>query len=1428
MACRRCGTVLDKATDLTPTLRNQPEPPTSGGRLSRLAQARRAKEAAQGGPKPETSDLFSSLRSDAPPPPDYSSRMDEDDEADPTLSAALRQVRSEEDGEAAETPGDSATETFVPPPFEMPRPAPLPLPAVDPGQRLAALPDFGLPVNPPQQPTSPFSLSELGALMNAEAEPEAAFEAPSNPAIGEMGDDTSLPDWFDRDAAKASTSLPKRPEAVQEEAPRIGFSENTNSMPDWLRELSGSAATEKPLDESVAPRIGQTPEDTGELPDWLRNTGEKSERKPVNQPSGGPVEKKPNNPEIPDWLKQATGALPSTTRPSFGDVEVEQRLNFAFDETTDRAKEIKPGQVDHFGKDRLRQSRHTGLTDLLGLPPLRDDEEDEVQDQGTGLEAATAQTFQPAQAQPAAFNNFSVPDFPEPATAADNGLNLPDFPQSDFSQPATLYNGLAPWLEGLAPPRLDATAAASVAPTGYDLPPLPDLAPLPDSYDEPDQTEADDSRYSSSLVPWLVGLRPPAMDAFASTAKAPDLPDMLFGEDSTTENPPLTGENITDTRSFSVRDMFHQTDMVSQEFLPPVVAENPLEIDYETGQLPEWLRDEAGTSEAVLPPPPRFLSAGSMAPLALPPLPGDEMPPEDMETIPFEIPSFEGPVAPPNPTTLASVTGNQPLNYQLPDFLAEADSEPPLAISDSEMPSFLANLSPAPGKETIENDLPDFLTEHNLQAEHETLPDFLADQPSTPAFQSGADGLPDFLTQSPNFAVEMPGANAPLPDFLSRFEDDANPPLAAIDSPTSSLGNSLEFLRAEADANTAEAGSDEAIPDWLQAMTEGRSEIAAPKITTGYSPLATGSQDVSTDQQAELPEWLRTEAASASPVEPLSIDRPVFEQEAALPVEAPFSFELPPEPPATSPTPPVVAMPTSFAMEAPPSPAVSPSAEMNQFLAGLGDTGTDGLSSARLPSWLQEQSPENEIPEFKVPETGELPDWLNEKAANPAPASAKAPGPAEFGVDDPTRPDFDNFLSGAQPSFGSSNFLSDVEGPAWLRSSTQSKAPTAPLRTPEAPNPGGLPGWLRSVTPAATVEEENAPTTVGDSQFNAVEASDNRYTLPGITLPPQLASAAVLGALLAPTGLAIVKPATEKPPVVLPMGMRPEHLVRWGLSLLLLLAALVGLNLSLTTAPVAITPVVQSVYNEIDQLPANAKVLISFDWEADRYGEMRPLAQTLTAHVLAKRVRLVTFSLNPQGPALANGVLKELIDKDGYGNSTFYRYKENYLNLGWRSGQEVALRSLAQNMGDMLDYRENAPASTTPVMSGINGLADFDLVIVLAGDEGNVRSWVEQIGVQPGSHILFGTPAAVEPLARPYTLNPNPALRNDTQARSRGLIAGLNQTTQYAQLLSDNRQIKTDDKLDLNRRLSAQTLGALLLIVVVIVANVWYLARRRQ
>ena len=1619
LACRNCGTVLHSGAEAPiggsetgprrqggrvplPSAETPDNSAGGGSRLSRLAQARRAKEAAEGKSGSDSgADWFGSLRSDAPPPADYATRMDEDDESDPNLSAALRQVRAEEDEDLAIgidstppvpgwNPSSPAVERPPLPSFgfdslSSPTPASPPPAAPSFGSAAgSAAGSFGSSSTASSSDSSGsgFNFPDLDSLL---AESATLSEQEANPNLGDIGEDTSIPDWLSNQA----TPTPPPPVNVAPPAPSGNFSDSGDNVPDWLRNLTTTDSL-PPLPVQAAepaPRVGQQPDETGELPDWLKNAKSNNSYRET-PPLEFSSRTETGTADIPEWLRRSTDSLPADTRPSFGDVDVEQRLNFAFDETTDPGEQLPT--VNHIDPIPVQRG-HTGLTDLLGLPPLSAADEAEAaagsfdlgglpafpesnapsfgtsagsgsfdfgnlpafpesnagsfdpaslpafpEDNIGGYGAPSAgsssfdfgslpafpETSEPSSGTSAGSGSFdfdSLPAFPEtnsesfsmgaiptfPETSIGSGTfdfgnlpafpdsnassfdtgassgtfdfgslpafpetsepsfntgassgtfdfgnlpafpeasagsdsfnigdlpafpdtnassfdtgassgsfdfgNLPAFPDSNASSFGTASDSfgmgdlpafpdsaavpgdlpalpdflldssaqsansaaLAPWLQGLELPTLEpaqpAIAYDTFSSTSFpeldsassatglpELPALGDLMPWEEAALPADN--AFPAEAPATLVPWLQGLEPPTLESAHGMEDSFGLPDLLLSDDPTNENPPIR-DDITDTRSFSARDMFRSTDALGLGLGASLASQaeaSPVESNSAegTGELPSWLRDMTA-AEPSTPAPLNLAPAGPMAPLVLPPLPGDEEP-EETEPVPFVMPSFEGPVAPPNPTTLASVSGGQPVDFELPDFLSESSHE---AASE------------APPAAPVQPEVPLSLRE-----------------------------MPSFLTGDLPFRTK---ADPVLPDFLSGLSADASTPSRPL--PPIVEDNSLDFLREEAAQVAPDVPEEAEIPPWLQAMAQGQLQTPPPKTTSSYSPMGMGVSRAE-EQQAELPEWLRTEGASAA--EPVSIPTPDFVQEAALPV----AESVQPLPPAAS------------------SPMTP---EVNQFLSSLGSGNTtDGLSPSRLPEWLQDSSqPANpEILEFNIPGTGELPEWLNERDS----ASA-APLP-QTGPISPPAPAFDNMLDdlgGATPGFANASFLGDVEGPAWLRNSLQSKQPeTGPARPTELPNSGTgphtVPSWLRSMAPTATVEEETQPISFENFGVTSDAATD----LPQVALPPQLASAAVLATLLTPAAAGAV--ITRKRTTALPMNLKVEQALRYGLSILLLAVALLGLMANpLSVQPVAITPEVQNVYNQIDSLTSDSKVLISYDWEADRYGEMRPLAQTLTAHVMAKRAQIATFSLNPQGPALADQVLNELTDNEEYGNSSFYHYGLNYLNMGWRSGQEVALRSLNGDLGTLNDYRNGAPVTSSQVLNGINSISDFNLIIVLAGDEGSVRAWVEQVGIAPGSQMILATPAAIEPLARPYAIVPNAdtTLEANTQVRARGLIAGLSGAAQYDQLLFDQLNVHGASGLDIDRRLSAQTLAALLLIVVVIVANGVYLARRRQ
>jgi hypothetical protein len=1355
-----------------------------------LAEARRKKEAEEGGSKRESgSDWLGGLRSDAPPPEDYATGMDEDDEVDAGLSAALRQAQEEEDADlfAGVEPAPALSEP--------------------------ALPDFE-PASPMFSPEERFNLPPLSA---PQAEPS-----------GE-----GLPDWlltlsgepaaessphFAAESLPALPDLPIQPFGSEPAAPaQPAASTGGDNTPDWLLDLSATPSSPSMTDEVIPPPIASPGVEsaTGELPDWLQDLKGAPPAK-----FEAPQEQAPAN-EVPGWLRSSTDSLPAPARPTFGDIDVEERLSFAFDEpmpspplTDDLNPLIGSADVPTRPTTSGFARRSLSITDLLGRT--------------AGVESPSIQ---------------DEPTRPIP----------PNLGQTD-------ENDLVPWLRGLQPPTLEPPVQAApdlpdfllstpALPNLPDIPaPMPDIpAPVAEEPELPDflrdlepaepapQAEpvsAVEPDYPSHLVPWLQGLRPPPLEEAEAEAATPATPEPLLPAVPAPEPVipppaprPVQPESDTSiSRTFSFREMLRATNELSdslenEQVIPPAfedfepekpaqpelpAAPGSVESEEETtsrASLPPWLNASA---EAAAPP---------VAP-AFPPSPtpsflfGDEEE-EETEMLPFAPPAFDGaPALPSNQPSLASIGGGAPPDLQLADFLSDTPATPAAASSSEEnLPDFFKEMSQAappasdlPSTSAGEPDLPDFLRDMAgpspaTPAAEPELPDFLREMAS-PAAPSGslpeAEPNPDFLA---SLGIEpVGGTEESLPDW-------ATPPPAA---PTAQGGEGLDFLRSEAAAMAAEPEEEAPMPDWLAALSSGQAPVVAPKASTGYSPMSMGTSRAE-EQQTELPSWLQEAGAvEAAPVAPAP-SAPV--EEAALPADF-FGQAATPE----APTP----------VKPPEAPPASRGFQIN----------TDELpDAAQLPDWLSETPAAPAEPEFVLP--AKLPEWLDENDANAVPLAledltAEEPASSPEAATPPAfESNLDDVITNVPGRFSGANFLGDIEGPAWLRSSGQPKTvkpDTGALASAEASQEPLVPSWLRTVAAQPVEEEEVAPAAPVLFQ----EPDEN---LPQVTLPPQLASAAVLSTLLVPA-TAITIATEEEAPSRLPFKLPSAQLVRYGLYILLALVTGLALLATPRIDSLTITPAVQTFYDQVDSLAPNSKVLISYDWEADRSGEMKPLAQAVTQHIMAKRARLVTISLNPQGPALASQVTDELATNPNYGNNSFYSYGRNYLNLGWRTGNEAAVRGLFSNMGGLTDYKNLQRAGDTQAMQGINSLADFDLVIVLAGDEGSVRTWVEQFGIQPGSGLLFGVPSAVEPLARPYAQglpSADPNLRTtEKQVRARAMLAGLSGTAQYDQLLRDKLNLITDQNLSLASRLSAQSLAALLLVLIVLVANVVYLLRRRE
>jgi hypothetical protein len=254
--------------------------------------------------------------------------------------------------------------------------------------------------------------------------------------------------------------------------------------------------------------------------------------------------------------------------------------------------------------------------------------------------------------------------------------------------------------------------------------------------------------------------------------------------------------------------------------------------------------------------------------------------------------------------------------------------------------------------------------------------------------------------------------------------------------------------------------------------------------------------------------------------------------------------------------------------------------------------------------------------------------------------------------------------------------------------------------------------------------------------------------------------------------IVVSRPAVEVP---VPEG-RWTRLWRWArLRLVYLLVALaviapflVGGIWSWANLPVA--PDVKGVYEAVEALPEGAAVLVAYDYDPATVGELRPQALALTHHLMARGLRIMTLSLLPEGPALAQDIFQQAAPAHPE-----VIYGRNYINLGYLAGQEAALRAFARDPLDAVrrDYVTREPLADFAALKGVEGIEDVALIIELAGNQESPRRWIEQVGSRYDVGLVAGVTAAAEPQVRPYYQS----------GQLGGLISGLPGAAQYELLI---------------------------------------------
>jgi hypothetical protein len=233
-----------------------------------------------------------------------------------------------------------------------------------------------------------------------------------------------------------------------------------------------------------------------------------------------------------------------------------------------------------------------------------------------------------------------------------------------------------------------------------------------------------------------------------------------------------------------------------------------------------------------------------------------------------------------------------------------------------------------------------------------------------------------------------------------------------------------------------------------------------------------------------------------------------------------------------------------------------------------------------------------------------------------------------------------------------------------------------------------------------------------------------------------------------------------------------NRLWRWAIALLLILAVafpFLSTQTRLTPPTTLNTSDKYATSNLIDALPANAPVLMAFDYEPSLSGELEAVAAPLVDQLQAKGARLALISTSATGPALA----EHFFNSASLVNSHQYKSGEQYINFGYLAGGPTGIAYFAASPSTAMPATvDGGSAWTTTALQGVLQLKDFLAVIILTDNADTGRNWIEQSGRYLGqTPMIMIVSTQAEPMIRPYF----------DSGQLKGLVSGLVDAKTYEQ-----------------------------------------------
>jgi hypothetical protein len=251
---------------------------------------------------------------------------------------------------------------------------------------------------------------------------------------------------------------------------------------------------------------------------------------------------------------------------------------------------------------------------------------------------------------------------------------------------------------------------------------------------------------------------------------------------------------------------------------------------------------------------------------------------------------------------------------------------------------------------------------------------------------------------------------------------------------------------------------------------------------------------------------------------------------------------------------------------------------------------------------------------------------------------------------------------------------------------------------------------------------------------------------------------------------------------------------------LLLIAVVLTILLHPIGIPIGIAGATRDVYNYIDKLPENPKLLIDVHYEPAGATEMQPAAIALLRQLLPKAPKIVFFTTHGVGP-----IMFERLRANAPDVFSQLKYGEDYVFLGYLPLTEATFAAIANGAKELVATDPyGKPTADMPIFQIADKAADFNLAVLITTSTDPVEWCIRQWYTAFKTPLLFMVVAVIGPSVQPFVAS----------KQAVGMISGQNMAAQYELLIK--RPGSAVAALD------AQSGAHVLIIIYIVLGNLVY------